>query len=69
MEEEFWRRNHGGVLRHLETSGRHLGGIWEALGKLRELLEASWAPGASWRENVPKHICFFSDSGASDHFA
>ena len=41
LEEESWRRNLGrGILeeeswrRYLEASGRHLGGIWEASGRV-----------------------------------
>ena len=49
MEEESWRRNHGGGIMEEESSrrhpgghlggiwgasGRHLGGIWEGSGRL-----------------------------------
>ena len=41
MEEQSWRRNHGGAIMEEnhggaimeETSGEHLGGIWEASGR------------------------------------
>jgi hypothetical protein len=33
MEEESWRRNHGGGVAEGESLRRHLGGIWEASGR------------------------------------
>ena len=60
LEEESWRRNHGGGIyasgnireaigRHLgsiwEASGRHMGGIWEASGKLQDPRRLQEAPG------------------------
>ena len=40
MEEESWKSNHGGIReasgRHLEASGGHLAGIWEASSETRE---------------------------------
>ena len=35
MEEESWRRNHGGIIWGAiwEPSGSHLGAIWEAFGR------------------------------------
>ena len=45
MEEELWRRNHGGIIgggimdvELWRTSRRHLGDIWEAFGKHFEFI-------------------------------
>ena len=63
--QESWRSKHGGIPeasgRHLgsiwEVSGRqlgsHLGGTWEAPGKLGE----PGMPNGIWKEDVAKPLC------------
>ncbi len=70
MEEESWRRNHGlggtpaqeAPRGTQEAPRRHPGGT-------QGTQEAPRRPEVSWRENVPKHMCFFSKSRATERFA
>ena len=48
------RRHPGGTRRHQEAPRRHPGGPRR--------------PWTSWKQNVSKALCFFSQSGGGDHF-